>query len=273
MFKAARLARIKELVMDRTQIDVQTLSSLLNVSSVTIRSDLEELEHTGFLYRTRGGAVLCDSSCKASNADPAAATIEYSKDKEQIAGIAARMVDENSWFFLGPGTTCYYIAKAVAKQHGLNIITNNLYVASALSSNPTINLVFTGGKMNPSNMSLSGELFEDAFKNIYVKQAFVSVAGIDLQKGIFVSNLEEGNALSVLRSACSEMIIVADHSKFGRVSFKRIGALNFADAIITNDSVPESYKEYCFNSGIRMYTSYEINPSSVLTPEKGVRNK
>ena len=58
MFKAARHEKIKEILLNQKQINVQTLSSWLNVSPVTIRSDFEELEKQGFLVRTHGGAIL-----------------------------------------------------------------------------------------------------------------------------------------------------------------------------------------------------------------------
>ena len=64
MFKAARLAKIKEVILDRGQVDVSTLSALLNVSDVTIRSDLELLEKEKIIYRTYGGAVLNEDYSK-----------------------------------------------------------------------------------------------------------------------------------------------------------------------------------------------------------------
>ena len=51
MFKAARLAKIKEIILDRGQVDVNTLVSLFGVSVVTIRSDLAALEKDGYLKR------------------------------------------------------------------------------------------------------------------------------------------------------------------------------------------------------------------------------
>ena len=73
MFKAARLKKIKEIILDQKQIDVQTLSNLLNVSVVTIRSDLEDLEHEGFIIRSHGGAILNDAQIEADTSADALA--------------------------------------------------------------------------------------------------------------------------------------------------------------------------------------------------------
>ena len=56
MFKIERLRKIKEILADCKQIDVSTLSSLLEVTDATIRNDLEELEKEGFLTRFHGGS-------------------------------------------------------------------------------------------------------------------------------------------------------------------------------------------------------------------------
>ncbi len=265
MFKVVRLAKIKEIIMDRNQIDVQTLSSLLNVSSVTIRSDLEELEAEGFILRTHGGAVLNDSvnSEKTVNDLLSGAAIEYSKDKEHIAQIANHLINDDEWIFIGSGTTCYYIAKVLLGRSRLNIITNNLYAAAILSKNPGANVIVTGGSLSHSQMCLGGDMFVDSFENIFVSKAFTSVAGVDMQNGFSVSDNIEHGIFSKIRKICNELIIAVDHTKFNRISFMRVGDLNVADAVISNEKIPEEYKEYFFNNGTKIFTSYDIKKSSV----------
>lgn len=119
MFKAARVKKIKEIMIDRGQIDVSTLASLLDVTDVTVRADLELLENQGFIIRTHGGAVLNEEyiNQKRINDLCNGSSIEYNKDKDHIGQIAANLVEENEWIFLSGGETCYYIAKALLDYH------------------------------------------------------------------------------------------------------------------------------------------------------------
>ena len=106
MFKAARIQKIKEIIANRTQIDVQTLSDILEVSNVTIRNDLEQLEKEGFIYRTHGGAILRENTGTTSVSGVgygAALSFDFSVDILHIANLAAEYIEENEWIFLGGG--------------------------------------------------------------------------------------------------------------------------------------------------------------------------
>ncbi len=265
MFKVVRQAKIKEILLDRNQVDVQTLSSLLNVSSVTIRNDLEALEDQGFLIRTHGGAVLNDTMNRDNmlSVTPKQSAVEYDKDKDDIAQIASNLVESGEWVFLGPGTTCGYIAKRLAGRGRFNVITNNLYVATSMPDKSPSNIIVTGGTLDVKGMFLSGELLDSLLKNIHVNKAFFSVAGVDLRGGYSVSSSAEMSLFLRLKEICDQLVIVADHSKFDSVSFMRIGSLNCANTLISNEGIPQKYKEFLFEHGVQLFTSYDIKPSSV----------
>ncbi|MEA4853422.1 MAG: DeoR/GlpR family DNA-binding transcription regulator [Christensenella sp.] len=265
MFKAARLAKIKEVILDRGQVDVGTLSSLLNVSDVTIRSDLEQLEKEKFIYRTYGGAVLNEDYSKQQymQENITGDSLEYDKNKEMIGQIAANLIQNNEWIFLGPGTTCYYIAKALLNRESVHVVTNNLYVAGALAQNRNSNVVVTGGNLIHSEMSLSGDLFAKFLKNIFIAKAFIGVGGVEFDSGFTVSNTLEFNVYQKIKKISKELIVVADQSKFGHTSLTSIGPLTTADTVITNDDIPEKYKSYFFQNGVKIFTSYRIKPSSI----------
>lgn len=61
-----------------------------------------------------------------------------------------------------------------------------------------------------------------------------------------------------LSKISKEIIIVADHSKFDKVSFKKISDLNQFKRLISNKTIPDKYKNYFFTNNIKIYTTYEI---------------
>lgn len=270
MFKAARLAKIKEVILDRGQVDVGTLSALLNVSDVTIRSDLELLEKEKFIYRTYGGAVLNEdySKQKSMQDNVTGNGLEYDRNKEYIGQIAAELVRDNEWIFIGQGTTCFYVAKALLYRENVNVVTNNLYVAGVLSQNRNSNVVVTGGNLMHAQMSLTGDMFLKSLKNIFIAKAFTGVGGIDFESGYTVSNMQEYNMYNWIKKISKEMVIVADYTKFGQTSLMSIGPLTSSDTVITNENIPEEYKSYFFKNGVKIFTSYRIKTSLIRGEEE-----
>ena len=256
MFKEERQEYIKKILLEKKQINVQELSSLLNVSVVTIRGDLRELEHTGFLTRTHGGAminqkVLQDEQTKGFIAGP---TIPYDKRKVLIGDVAAQFISDDEWVFLGSGTTVYYVARALLNRNSLNVLTNNLLAAYELTKNPFANVMMTGGTLSHSTYNLGGEIFESTLQPITTSKAFISLIGIDLNSAYTVSTSGELNVFKVIRSISKELFIIVDSSKFDKTGFIKVGGLLEADAVITDTLPPQKYIDYYAEHQIPIYT-------------------
>ena len=264
VFKAARLSKIKEIMVERGHVDVTALSAMLNVSEVTTRSDLEELEQENFLRRIRGGAVLNEDGMRRWNDAYLAdrSMMEYVSEKEYIADIAADMVCSDSWVFVGQGTTCYYVGCALAKKTGMRVVTNNLMVAAAFRQNATNQLLVTGGSLNPVHMYLEGDMLFHSLENLHFSDAFFGVGGVSLENGLTVNGSSEIAIINRVRQLCSRLILVADYSKFDKTSFMRIGYIDMPDTIITNERIPEKYKTYCYDHNIQLFTSYRLPHSA-----------
>jgi DeoR/GlpR family transcriptional regulator of sugar metabolism len=261
MFKAERIQKIKEVVYTRKQVDVTTLSSLLDVSGVTIRSDLERLEKSGFLLRTHGGAVLNETSTTQNDTNNIllGKTIQYDKDKESIGMVAAALIEEHEWVFLGPGETCYYIAKQLSARKNINVLTNNIHVINALLPNPQINVIVAGGSLNHKRCCVMGDILVKSVEDFYIRKAFFSIAGADFKAGYTVPDKEEMNLIKFISKKSGELIYLIDSRNFGSISFVSVGGLQSASAVISNNQMSEAYKKYFFENKIRIYTSYDLN--------------
>lgn len=270
MFKAARLSKIKEIILDRGQVDVNTLSALLKVSDVTIRSDLEQLEQEKFIYRTYGGAVLNEdyNRQKAVQENIMGSNLEYDRNKEYVGQVAAELVAPDEWIFIGQGVTCYFVAKALIGKENVNVVTNNLYVSGVLSGNKSSNVVMTSGSLVHNKMCLVGDMSLKFLEGIFIAKAIIGVGGVDMQSGFTVSNSTESNIISKLKKISKKIMIVADYSKFGKSSLMSVGPLTMADMVVTNDNIKEEYKSYFFEHGVKIYTSYNIKTSSLRGEEE-----
>lgn len=255
MYKAERMNQILTILADQGDADVGALARQFGVSLVTIRKDLAYLESSGQLVRTHGGAIATASKKDTTAGEYMVGTfVPYDPAKEAIGRIAATFISENEWIFLGSGTTCYYIAKALVKRKNLNVLTNNLLVAFELTKNPQANLIMTGGELSHSTLNLGGEIFGAYIRDITISKAFVGVAGIDLNRGYTVTTAGEFNVVNLIREISDTTYIVADSSKFRKKQFIRYADLAQSHSLIT-DRLPEGeFMEYYRQHNIPVYT-------------------
>lgn len=261
MFKIERIRRIKEILRDCHQIEVSALSSLLNVSDATIRNDLEELEREGFLTRFHGGATInATETVEPINASLSKNLIEYDKNKEEIGVIASKLIKEREWIFLGPGTTTYYIAKALRQRNGINVLTNNFLVANILHDVPNIRVLFLGGQMEHLGFYTVPDNWEKELNNIFLDKAFFSVDGADLVSGYTLSDKPVYDIIHAVMKRSRQTIMAVDCMKFNQRAFMKIGDLDMTMTLITNANIPDEYKRYYLEHGIYVYATYDLKP-------------
>lgn len=250
--KSARLASIKELLEAQGQVTVQDLARQMGVSNVTIRSDLIALEEQGVLFRTHGGAVRRDAAPAPEQAF--AGATENQAKKRELAVLAAQYAKENSWIYLSSGTTCIELAKELVSR-SVNVVTGNLAAAQILAKSSTVQVLVTGGNLvpGPSYMFLRGDWFLRAMDDISVEQAFLSVSGVNPEGYSWGNALEcESQMMDAIRKATSEIVVLADSSKFGKRSLLCAEKLDFADTVVSNRDIPEDYHSYYLEHGIKL---------------------
>ena len=257
MNKPERIKCIKEIMYEKKQIDVSALSVMLEVTEATIRNDLEQLEGEGFLTRYHGGASLNtdDSSERQFQNAGSPITIPYDREKEKLAEAAAAMVQEREWIFLGPGTTCYYIAKALSQRKNLNIMTNSFFVVNILGANPYIRLLFLGGNVQSEGMYSIPDNMEESLKRIYLNKAFFSVDAVSLDSGYTLTDIYILDIIKMVCSCSGKSIMCADSKKFGQRSFMYLADLDFTTSIVSDRHLPPEYEAYYRKHGVEICTA------------------
>lgn len=261
-FKETRKNFILKKLDKHREVLVNELASELNVSTVTIRSDLQQMESEGTLTRTHGGAILGPNNVgmfKSATGRFSALPIAHDYKKERIGQVVSNLVQAEDWIFLGSGTTAYYAAHALVERSPLNVLTNNLYVALELANNPLSNVIMTGGTLSHSTYNLGGEIFERSLQPISISKAFISPVGMDMSTGYTVSTPGELNVFKVIRKISKELYIIADTDKFDHTGFIRIGELDEADYFITDAMPPSNYLDYFTSRGIPVLTPESIS--------------
>lgn len=256
MFAPERLRIIKSILIDKNHINVSDLSSMLSVSEVTIRRDLEKLEKDGFLTRTHGGAIINDNYNFDDQKIFEASIDPLINERQEISEIAFHIVEENDVILLTPGVTNLHIAKKLISKKNLTVLTNDLNIASEISVNPSIKVILPGGDLDSSSMILVGKLTEVTLRNFFVSKAFIEADGVSLNRGYTVQSMESASVIKEMIEISSEKIIVCPYKSFDYIAFSQIGPLKLANKVITNPSIPDLYKNYFFENNIQLFTAF-----------------
>ena len=254
MFAPERIRLIKKVLLDEKSVDVSSLSSLLNVSEVTVRRDLEKLENENFLTRTHGGAILNDES----EEDPALAedTDDFSEQRRQIAEIAIHLVADNDVIALNSGIINLYIAKKLSVRHNLTVLTNDIQIATELSANSTNHVIMPGGYLNSGTMRLSGKFAEENIRKFHVAKTFVEVNGVSMARGYTVQSIEDASIIKEFLNIANQHIMVCTYDAFDHIAFFPVAPISVAAKVITNPAIPENYKTFFFENNIQLFTAF-----------------
>lgn len=235
MFAEERKQRILAALHRNPVVRVTELGRALRVSAASIRRDLADLQRTGLLKRTHGGAI----GARMTAIEPSLAEKEdqYQEEKAAIARLAVSFVQQGDTIFLDAGSTTRQIARELRHHHGITVVTNALNIAWELAASD-LELLVTGGQVRRGILSQVGPLADHAIAAIHVDKLFLGANGIDVDKGVTTPNLVEAQTKRAMVERASEVILVADHSKFGRITFSRICGLDRIHRVITDDRLP-----------------------------------
>ena len=221
----------------------QEIMKICDVSEITIRRDLTELEAQGLLIRTHGGAVK-------SKATDMLFTYELKinqnrQNKEAICQQAAQYITEEEVIFIDCGTTLSLISKFVTKFNKLTVITTSLPVISELIKYPQLRLSLIGGEIDIERQAIYGSIAENNIGMYHANKAFIGADGISLKKGL--SSYDEKEAFITLRMIenSDEVFLLCDSSKIEKNSFVKFADITRIHHLITDSLIsPEHMKLY-----------------------------
>ncbi len=222
VFTSERQKLIEAYILERGSATVQELSGRFQVSAVTIRKDLDELEKGDLVQRTHGGAVSKYKSAQGGQFQTL--TDRNREEKQRIGKKAVSFIENGDTIFLDASTTAHVFASLLAEAGftGLTVITTSLYVAQLLLAQG-IRVIMIGGEMNRNINAAEGPAALEQISGMSADKGFIGVNGIDKQFGFSVDSLEE--AAIKQRSICQSSrrtFILADYTKFNRRYMARI---------------------------------------------------
>ncbi len=250
LIPAQRRDRIQEYLAVNKIARTSDLCALLEASEATVRRDLEWLEGEGFLERTHGGAILSQRmTLEPQYKQRAQVLIE---EKRTIGALAASLIQRDDVVFINSGTTTTEVLRHTRNDPSINVFTNNLWGVVELDE-PGFQYFLLGGQFQPQSYSVSGRFATENLAQVYANKAILGTDGFSLKHGCTVpSNGEAEIVRQMIRQTKGEIILVADHSKWGVVSNFQIAAIEEINTIITDPGFDPVEIESLEARGIRI---------------------
>lgn len=246
-----RRERERQLLLEKPFVSLEELvSEFPDVSSMTLRRDIEYLEKHGEAIKVRGGARSMKFITTSMEDSYTKRLRENTREKEMIAQRAARMIETGRSVFLDSGTTMLALARNLPDER-VNIVTTSPNVALELikKSKPVVNII--GGMLNRDNVSVVGSQAAEYVAGINVDTAFIVPSGISID-GITCGNYSECELKKAVIEKARQVVVVVNLSKVDKLLPYTVCGFEDIDMIISDQVLPEALREQCKKNRVRM---------------------
>ena len=247
-----RREQIIQRLRQQGSVQVNDLSVLFGVSTVTIRNDLAFLEKQGIAVRAYGGALICDSNTPGIEPSVEDKSSLNTAVKRSIAQAAVSLIKPGHRVILDSGTTTYEIARMMRQHTDIIAMTNGMNVANALLEAEGVELLMTGGHLRRLSQSFYGDQAEQSLQNYHFDMLFLGVDAIDLERGVSTHNEDEARLNRRMCEVAERIIVVTDSTKFNRSSLHKIIDTQRIHTIIVDEGIPVDSLEGLRKSGIEV---------------------
>ena len=238
--KTARRQIISDLIQSRPFISLKELEEKFpDVTSMTLRRDIEYFEKQGELIKVRGGARSMKFINTTSDDGYAEREKENYASKLAIANKALTFIEKGRSYFLDSGTTVMRLAEIIPDEH-MTFTTPgpNIALELAKKNHPIINLV--GGIVNRESISVTGNMAIDFLADINIDIAFMTPSGYSQYNGFSCGNYAESELKSYVVKKARTVIMMMDTSQLDKNLPYTFCRLSDIDILITDKTIPAS---------------------------------
>lgn len=246
----ARQKEIVALAQEHGFVAIDHLAKHFDVTTQTVRRDINALCDLSLLRRYHGGAGPPTTSENL----PYDRRIKIAQEeKQQIASLVANHIPNKASLFIDVGTTCEEIARALMNHQGLRIVTNNLNVAQVMSYKSDFEVTITGGLVRSRDRAVVGEAAVDFIHQFHVDFGLLGTSGISADGTLRDFDYRKVKVSQAIMSNSKQIFMAADHSKFGRDAMVKSGTLADLDALFVHGTLPPAIAEQATSMGVSVY--------------------
>ena len=230
-----RAAFILDMVDRQGTASYEVLADLMQVSTMTVRRDCEELSRLGKIIKTIGGIQQAHAPAYLYE-NPVRARIAANRaEKRAIATKALELITNNQTIFIDGGTTNLALAKLIAdRRTGLTILTNSALTCLELGQGQNT-VIGIGGEYDSLSLSFVGSQAEEMAKSFFVDRAFLTTKGFLPADGTYESAVATFRIKQIIAERAVETVLLVDHTKFGHRALSKVLDISQIQQIVTDE--------------------------------------
>jgi DeoR/GlpR family transcriptional regulator of sugar metabolism len=244
-----RRALLTAFVNEHGQATVAELASAFNVSTDTVRRDLDTLAQRGAVARTYGGAVTL-SGLASTDSSFSDRTSVHLDAKRAIGTATAERIADGETVLLNGGTTTLAVARALRVRRNLIIVTNNILLPAEVPAESVRDVYILGGSCRVASNVTLGPVAFPGMEGVSADVAVIGVGGVSARAGLSTTNLQEAQMMAQMIESAQRTIVVVDSSKFGRNAFAHIARLDAIDSLVTEKAPDPELAQVLTDAGV-----------------------
>lgn len=223
------------------RVSVTAAARSLSVTPETVRKDLSGLQDEGLIVRVHGGGLPVES---LAHEPGVTARTEQSGEKERIGSAALAELPRGGVIFVEAGSTTARFAEQIPAGFPVTVVTNSLPIALQLATRLTVaTVVILGGRVRPLTLGSVDSIANRNLEDLFVDVAFLGTNGISLKRGLTTPDISEAETKRAALHSSGRRVLLADSTKFEKVSFCRYGELDEIDVLITDKGLSDRLAE------------------------------
>lgn len=246
MRQAERILQLHEFFAKQEFVSIEELCARFNASKSSIRRDLIELENKNVLRRVHGGALSLQAREEALDFSSLSGSCH--EQKARIGKAAAALVEDGQTVILGGGSTVVEVARCL-NERPIQIVTNSIPVAQVFWDSKQAEIVLTGGYLYPRLGVQLGPICERMLHSVSADILIMGIRGIT-EAGISDSNSLIVGSLRAMINAARKVVIVADHTKFGRNALIHVAELKEIHQVVSDSGLPGAFRSMLEERGV-----------------------
>lgn len=243
-----RQTRILEILTEHGKIEVVKLAELLDISQVTARKDLDQLEEQGLILREHGYALLLPKD------DMNYRMAYHYEAKRRIAALAAETVQHGETVMIESGSCCAMLAELlVHSRRDITIVTNSAFIAAYIRKAPDVKIVLLGGDYQPQAQVMVGPIVRKCAEEYYVDKLFIGADGHLPHTGFTCDNRMRAEAVRDMARQAARVIVLTESAKFSVQSYVAPLKPGQVHAVYTDSKIPAESEQVLKNQGVAVY--------------------
>lgn len=254
--KDIRIANMEQLLHDKGIVRVKEMAQLLDVSEMTIRRDVQQLERAGRVKNLNGMLFPADDNpfdIICQKYDLQVQSKAQNKKKCAIGKFAASQISSGDSIMLDIGSSIEQVAQHISRDIKIDALCLTLNTLLSMLNKPLATTALAGGYYQAGTQIFLSDEGISFIRGVRADKLFLSAAGIHESLGISCANPHEVVAKKAMLQSSRYHILVADSSKFGAVRSSYFCDLDVIDEIITDDGLPEAWVKLIEDRGIVLH--------------------